>query len=127
MQHQSEPSEASSAIDAACLFTEQERYDDAIKAFSRIVEQYDQRTIPRAFAHRGRAYYKKDDFEAAINDFNVALSAKPDAPATLYLRACCFYQLKQFKMAADDLRHTLEIKGNQPDARELLLLSIEHL
>ena len=62
----------------------QQRYDEAIQAFSVMIERSPQWYWP--YGHRGEAYRQKGDLDRALTDLNEAIRLKPDFEEALFSR-----------------------------------------
>ena len=85
----------------------QQRYDEAIKAFSKAIE-----IIPndyQAYNSRGVAWALKGDFDKAIDDYNQALKIRPRYAEAYNNRGYAHTQRGELKAALDDYSRALEI------------------
>jgi tetratricopeptide (TPR) repeat protein len=92
----------------------QQRYDEAIKAFSKAIE-----IIPgdyQAYNSRGVVWALKGDFNRAIDDYNKALEIRPRYAEAYNNRGYARTQRGELKEALDDYSHALEIDPLLVDA-----------
>ncbi len=92
----------------------QQRYDEAIKAFSTAIE-----IIPadyQAYNSRGVAWALKGDFDKAIDDYNKALNIRPRYAEAYNNRGYARTQKGDLQAALDDYSKALEINPLFVDA-----------
>ncbi|MCP4502225.1 MAG: tetratricopeptide repeat protein [Deltaproteobacteria bacterium] len=68
------------------------------------------------YAVRGRLHHVKEDFKAAVTDFNGALSLKKDTPTTLHFRGRAKTELGDLEGAFKDFKRCIELQPNAADA-----------
>ena len=59
---------------------------------------------------RGRAFYRADRFDSALEHYNAALALRPDDPAILERRGATLGKLKRYKEALADYNRSLELR-----------------
>ncbi len=68
------------------------------------------------YALRGRLHHVKEDHQAAVTDFNGALSLKKDTPTTLHFRGRAKTELGDLEGAFKDFKRCIELQPNAADA-----------
>ncbi len=66
----------------------------------------------RAFNNRGFAYRNKGQFDAAIADYNQALTINPNYALALYNRGIAYYDKRDFERATRDMNQAIKINPN---------------
>jgi tetratricopeptide (TPR) repeat protein len=82
---------------------------------------------PRIHALRGYASYRLEDYSKAIQDFDIAISAVPNAVNTLFLRGRSLEELGRFDDAIKDYRRVTTINPQTADAHAQLGFCLEML
>ena len=68
---------------------------------------------------KGDHFFKRSDYNGAINAYSKALKADPDLLTGRLNRATCFMKIRQFQAAADDCNDILsKIKSIKPEDYE---------
>lgn len=83
----------------AIAYSELNKYDEAIKDFSKCIEI---KQIPEAYYNRGAAYFAKGEFKIALDDFTQCLKLSPDNIKALYKRALCYYNTENYQASLKD-------------------------
>ena len=89
-----------------------EEYDDALKSFATLVEQYPQSNLANnALYWSGEVHYVRKDYQGAISFFQQVLDRYPNGnkvPDAMLKRALSHYQLKDNASALRQLNRVLE-------------------
>jgi tetratricopeptide (TPR) repeat protein len=105
----------------ANLLLQQQRYDAAIKDLTEAIQHFTlNKEYPDAYAMRGSAYYSKERFKEAMDDFTEYLKRHPDSYASRIQRSFCFYQLGDWNSAITDLNAVLATEPHEFRARSAL-------
>ncbi len=105
---------AQGAFNMGWDYMTQDKYDEAIGAFSKSIE-LDPRNFS-AYDNRGNAYFFKGNYENAILDYKKAIEIDPNNSPTYDFLARCYYKIGEFDKAwasvrkAGELGHTLDPK-----------------
>ncbi len=83
-------------------------WQNSITLWTDAIDKYE--LAPRTYAHRGKAYYKNDQYEKAMIDFSKYISIKDDNYESYYDRGLCYFNLKKYDEAIKD--YTMSIKLN---------------
>ena len=73
----------------------------------------------------GQEYYKKKDYQKAVNYFSKILKLYPENLSVLRKIALCFFYGKSFEQAELILKKIIKIKINEPNAILMLLNVLE--
>ncbi|MBN2477992.1 ATP-binding protein [Candidatus Micrarchaeota archaeon] len=68
----------------------------------------------RTYYDLGNDYYEKEDFEKAIENYNMAILLNPVFSEAYFNRALSYYQLKNFEKAIDDYTKSAELDPKNP-------------
>jgi len=82
--------------------------DDAIFYYSFVFSNYD-RNDAHVYYLRGIAYFKKADFQNALNDFNKSIFISDKNPDVFYQRGIVNKRLNNFQNAIDDFTKALSV------------------
>lgn len=80
-----------------------------------------------AWAYRGFANWKIENFRQARDDFSRAIEQRATAQNTLFLRGRCSEELEEFHSAIEDYERVLELASSTPDAHAHLGFCLEQL
>lgn len=82
-----------SLINAASAFEEADKIDDAIETYKRVIEKYSAVSpkIPNVHFSIGRLYEQKEDFVAALTEYNNLVDTYPDGNWTNLARSRIIY------------------------------------
>ena len=90
------------------------RFEDAITLYSRILELKPDETIcSLIYKHRGMAYFAQSKYQDAIADFTNGLALDPKSYKLVYFRGVVHSVLKQYSEAIDDFTLSLGINPYQ--------------
>jgi len=108
-----------SPADNCITFFSNNDFDNAIRCFTSRIEDIKSgkdssgRSLSGAYIERGRAWYRKNDFDRAIADYDRALSLDPKDSWTYMRRGIAWYQKKNFDRAIADFNRGLEINPGE--------------
>ncbi|MDR0584619.1 MAG: tetratricopeptide repeat protein [Treponema sp.] len=92
----------------------QNRFDEAIALYSRILElKPDDRICSLIYKHRGMANFARSHYEDAIGDFSHTLELDAKSYKAAYYRGVVYSVLKQHSKAIDDFTRSLTINPYQ--------------
>ncbi len=93
------------------------RLDEAIDLYSNCIEngQLNIKNLIVAHNDRGNAYGRKQDYKAALQDFNKVIELSPSDPDAFYNRGLTYKKLNQIDQAFDD--YSAAIKENPKYAK----------
>ena len=94
----------------AALATEQQKYDQAIADYSKIIEIGP--PIPEAYAYRGLMYKYLGKFAQALDDYAKAIEINPNYAIAYYYRGYYYEEHNDRVKAYTDLKHALELGLN---------------
>ncbi len=66
-------------------------------------------TDARTYYHRGNAYYEKNDFDKAIENYNMAIVLNPNFSEAYFNRGLCYYNKKEFEKSISDYNRAAEL------------------
>ncbi len=89
-------------------------WENSISLWTDAIDKY--KFTPRAFSHRAKAYYKVNNYPAAIADYNWYIQIKNDNADIYYDRGVCFLNLKQYQYAITDFDKAIQLKPEFPKA-----------
>jgi len=92
----------------------QNRFNDAINQYTKILELNPDKTIKSIiYKHRGMAYFACSQYKEAINDFTSSLELDPESYKAAYYRGVVYSVQKQYLRAIDDYTLSLKIHPYQ--------------
>jgi tetratricopeptide (TPR) repeat protein len=102
-------------------------YDEAISYFDKAIAEDAEYALPHK--ERGYAYYKKEDYENALNDFVIYASLKDDIDDSgfFYDKAWCENELEKYDDAVASLKKCVELNDSYADAYSELGFSLYKL
>lgn len=107
------PNEGQHVVAVADELEKQGQLDGAIAALEGFLAS---NSVPRVHARLGRLYYLKKQYNQAIEQFSIALKAKPDAPTTLFFRGQALSMLGKLESAIRDFDACLRLQPTAADA-----------
>ena len=81
---------------------------DALDALSTAIQLDPE--FAEAYAYRGFAYYRLDNYDAAMEDYDKAVALWPNLAEAYYFRAILHGQLKEYQQAIRDYTRAVELK-----------------
>lgn len=90
--------------------------DEAIEIYTKILEatpKTEKNIIAVITKHRGMAYFSNNNFEAALEDFDISLKNDPKAFRTYYYKGIVYSIQKKYKEAVECYSESLEINNFQ--------------
>jgi tetratricopeptide (TPR) repeat protein len=102
------------------IYHEQGQYQKALNAFA-VSVAYDS-TKPDVFYLRGETYTAFGKYDAAITDYQSAISRFPQYDSAYQGLGYAYYKLGQYDKAIEALNHAVEISPNSPAAHLYLAL-----
>ncbi|MBI5159354.1 tetratricopeptide repeat protein [Candidatus Micrarchaeota archaeon] len=66
-------------------------------------------TDARTYYHRGNAFYEKNDFDKAIENYNMAIVLNPNFSEAYFNRGLCYYNKKEFEKSISDYNRSAEL------------------
>lgn len=90
--------------------------DEAIEIYTKILEatpKTEKNIIAVITKHRGMAYFSNNNFEAALEDFDISLKNEPKAFRTYYYKGIVYSIQKKYKEAVECYSESLEINNFQ--------------
>jgi tetratricopeptide (TPR) repeat protein len=106
--------EASRLWNKGEAYYEDHEYDQAIAAFSKIIDLYP--TTVEPFYMRGRYYIAKKDYDSAIADFTKAIDLSPKYAAAYHLRGVAYHDNKDYDHALADFTRAIDLDPTRADA-----------
>jgi lipoprotein NlpI len=102
-------------IRAGMAASRRQDFDEAIRLYTRALEDANLSREDQATAHGNRATVlsRKHEYEQAIADLDAAIALQPDHGYYWYYRGHLAFYLGRFAPAAADLAHSLEIDPRQ--------------
>jgi len=91
------------------VYFEQGMYDKARDYYSRAIEK----RLPVAYNNRGNAFYELGEYEAALKDYNHAISLNPKGGGPYLNRGILSLAQKQYESAVEDFTQALKKFPNQ--------------
>jgi SpoVK/Ycf46/Vps4 family AAA+-type ATPase len=85
------------------------QYDDIIK--SRVGKEGGE---AETYFERGNGYYEKEDYEKAIENYNMAVLLNPLFSEAYFNRALCYYKLKEYDKSIADYTKAAELDPKNP-------------
>ena len=82
---------------------------DALDALSTAIQLDPE--FAEAYAYRGFAYYRLDNYDAAMEDYGKAVALWPNLAEAYYFRAILHGQLKEYQQAIRDYTRAVELKA----------------
>ena len=104
-----QPADMGTQLYRASLLYRLARFDEAIAAYTRVIEQADDALKLRARIERGFAEEQKQDFAAALADYTAALALDEANLTALSRRAACLERLGQHEEAIREFTRLLDI------------------
>jgi len=100
-----------------------EKYDKAIKYFSRVIALIPPNTkVARwtemdseAHASRGTAYYRLKQYEKAIPDYDYTIKGRPDYDAAYFCRGMSYLFLEKYDKAIEDFNRVIKLTPDYYD------------
>ena len=77
-----------------------------------------------SYFNRGDTYDKLGQYQLAIEDFNKAISLKPDYANAYYNRGIAYVKLGQYQLAIEDYNKAISLKPDYANAYSIGLLFI---
>ncbi len=106
-----EQTEADKYFQKAMEYCDEEKYDAAIKGFTKAISLRDEENADD-YLQRGVAYYSKGNFDATIEDSTKAISLRDEENADDYLwRGAAYYSKENYAAAIEDYEKTIEINA----------------
>lgn len=92
--------------------------DQKLAACTRIIDsgRESSENLAKAFLKRGNAYSAKRDFVRAIQDYDQAISAKPDYASAFNNRGIVYYEMHYFNRAIADFDQAIRLNPNLAEA-----------
>ena len=92
-----------------------ERFDEAIAIYTRIVESEHLERSDQAVVYllRGQAFSDKGDCANAILDFSKAIELREDYAHAFYFRSLCRQQMKSYDDAWEDINKAIALKPDK--------------
>lgn len=90
--------------------------DEAIEIYTKILEatpKTEKNIIAVITKHRGMAYFSNNNFEAALEDFDISLKNDPKAFRTYYYKGIVYSIQKKYKEAVECYSESLKINNFQ--------------
>lgn len=90
--------------------------DEAIEIYTKILEatpKTEKNIIAVITKHRGMAYFSNNNFEAALEDFDISLKNDPKAFRTYYYKGIVYSIQKKYKEAVECYSESLQINNFQ--------------
>ena len=94
----------------------QGKLDEAIEIYTKILEatpKTEKNIIAVITKHRGMAYFSNNNFEAALEDFDISLKNDPKAFRTYYYKGIVYSIQKKYKEAVECYSESLQINNFQ--------------
>lgn len=101
-----------SLLDKAKIAFVQERYEEAIAAFSEILEENPGFTM--AYYSRGTARMKMKDLDGAIEDYSQYIRENDRNEKVFCSRGTAYLGLKRYDEAMEDFNQSIELCGHYP-------------
>jgi len=99
--------EAESHLSKACIAFQQERYDEALKNFSRTIELAPAQALP--VASRGETYRRMQRYDEALSDLSRAIDMVPDFAWAIASRAHVYWTLWRYDEALTDFSRAIHL------------------
>ncbi|MCP4681827.1 MAG: tetratricopeptide repeat protein [Desulfobacterales bacterium] len=91
------------------------RFDEAIKAFTKVIEsKNDDSAI--AQVHRAECRYYKGEYEKSIQDYTDALEKRPDFVLVFFNRGVIFFEMRQYMQAISDFTQYIDSEPRNSEA-----------
>jgi len=92
------------------------RYDEAISYFDKAIAADPDYTLP--YKERGNSWYKKEEYQKALNDYNKYASLRDDIEDVdfYYDKAWCENELEKYNDAVESLKKCIELDNTYADA-----------
>ncbi len=93
------------------------KYTSAISLYTSILKIATQDQVKAIVrVHRGMAYFAKDDYKAALADFNESIRLNPDNAKALYHRGVVLQVLEEYEAAREDFSRAVRLDPFKFDA-----------
>lgn len=66
--------------------------------------------------YRGNFYHERQQYEAALAQYDLCLTLKPDFPEALYNRGNTYHRMERYEEALADFNQALKLEPDAPDA-----------
>lgn len=97
--------------EGASLFKE-EKYDEAIASFKRIIEKFP--TNYEGYYNLGLSYMKKDDYDQAVAALEKATELNPDALVAHFALGECYFAKEESEKATDCFSRAIALEPENP-------------
>ncbi len=71
-------------------------------------------TDSRTYYHRGNNYYEKEDFDKAVENYNMAIVLNPNFSEAYFNRGLAYYNKKNYDKAVSDYNKSAELDPRNP-------------
>lgn len=82
-------------------------WHDGVRLWSNVIQQFPNTEM--AYSNRGNAYWKQENYPAALNDYNQAIALNPRGYATLSNRGAVYLRLGQRNLALADFNQAIKL------------------
>lgn len=89
-------------------------WHDGVRLWSNVIQQFP--NIEMAYSNRGNAYWKEENYLAALEDYNQALALNPYVYGTLSNRGAVYLRLGQPQLALADFNRAIELNPRMAKA-----------
>lgn len=102
----------------ANIAKEEKNYSEALNYYKESLK-YNPDYV-EAYLAEGRLYLEREEYYRAISRFSLAVEKNPDYADSHYYLAIAYYNADMLEAARAELRKTLHINDNYPNARDIL-------
>ncbi len=105
-------------VKTGCSAMTEGEYEKAEEYFTRAIDAggLSNEAMSLALLARGNAYYAEGNLQAALSDFDRAISLRPNHPEAYYNRGNLHCMLRQFDSAIADYTKAIELAENDANA-----------
>ncbi len=104
---------AEEAFQAGTKLLEEQKWDEAITAFSKATEL--DKTYGEAYLGSAEANRELEDFVAALEDYKTALTIDPNSAKAFNGRGICYRELQQYELALSDFNNAAQQDRRDPE------------